>query len=1319
MNYSELFQFEPLESAVQIHAAEGVNEAAQLVRTYVISDEMADRLTNVVFPNLCLDPSGENKGLLIIGKHGTGKSHLMAIVSALAEHKGLAENVTNADVARAAVVIADRFKVLRVEPGISTTDLRDSVCRQLSSSLARWGVSYTFPVGGKALHYRVYFEQMMAEFHKAFPEHGLLLVLDRLTDCLRGRKARTITRDLSFLEDIGAVCGSLKLRFIAALQEEVFDQPVFAKAAHSFRKAHSHFVQITIPEADTRCIVQGRLLKKSAAQQVKVREHLAQFAGLFGNMSQRLEEFVELFPVHPDYFKIVGQIGCAVPGNVIRTLSDAVKKLTHEAVPHDRPGLITYDSYWEELVSNPVCRSEPEFQAVLNCCKQLENQAIEVFKTPQSRSMAVRMIHALSVHRLTTGSIYRDSGATPSELCDMLCLYEPGTKGVGGAPADDLLSQVVAVFSHLHESVNGRSLAVNPYNFQCYLRLNRFKRFSAPELAIHWVNAIPFVLLLLTGGTMVLFRFWLMEPGLFHRVVAIHKVCAVLWVFLVPLTTLLRWQVHWMDIRVMTSWGKGDLVWMLESLRSLRNKDSPLTPAGRFNTGQKINACLVFLYYFSFTTTGVLMLLKASMLFPWYLHTALYFSAMASVGGHLYLALINPSTRIALGGIFHGWSPLKYVEHHHALSLPEDLRTHVPPPRFKRLRDELLTTRIELIALSMAFALVGTMLALYYHWEITAIKKDFTKSFASLINPGELSTKHHIGPTAESCTKCHSFTGKILDAKCEQCHADVKERRANLIGYHGTLKGDCIRCHKEHPAHSSVLVPLNKDTFDHKLADFKREGKHAQVACDECHKKLRNSDTPGIYYLGLKHGSCTDCHKEPHGGQFMASCETCHSVKGWTGAELRFSHAVDSSFKLIGKHSSLDCVKCHKPKSPQTSLSTAVFKGLAHDCKDCHEDPHRQQFGTTCTSCHSPAGWQKDKLSFDHNKNAKFSLVAKHADVACEKCHLPQPPGAPLASAQFRNLGSGCADCHKDPHRQQFAATCTSCHYPTGWKKDKLSYDHNKNAKFSLVAKHADVACEKCHLPQPPGAPLASAQFRNLRSGCADCHKDPHRGQFERACTKCHATPVSWKVAEPQFRHNWDTKYPLSGKHASVDCIKCHKPQTQGGLLSSATFKGLATSCDACHKVKHPPQYGPSCTSCHTFSSWPKKNPGIEHIFKIEIAGENLGEKHLSAKCSACHDGRKIGSLEPPHKSEYVCYTCHQQDDPHKKVLGDNCYKCHSSEGWKGESLRFNHDTMTSFALDQDHLKLACTKCHENGRWKPMDAKCQSCHTKNFLEKHK
>ena len=1239
MKYSELFQIEPLESAIRLRSADDATEAGRLVKAHVISDEMADRLTSVIFPSLRLDQPGADKGLLIVGKQGTGKSHLLAVVSALAEHKVLAESVTHTGVAQAATLIAGKFKVLRLETGAPTADLRDSVCRQVSTGLAHWGVKYTFPARGKVLHHRIHLEELMAEFHKTFPEQGLLLVLDHLTDFLRGRKGRAVARDLAFLQEIASACGGLKFRFVTELREEVFDLPAFTKVAHSFRKTHSHFVQVNIPKGDARWIVQGRLLKKTAEQQIKVRQHLARFAGLFGDMSQRLDDFVALFPVHPDYFNVVGQIGFVEAGNIVRTISDAVKKLADETVPQDRPVLISYDSFWEQLSGNPANRSVPEFQAVANCCKKLENKATAIFKESEYRSMALRMIHALAVHRLTTGSIYRDSGLTPSELCDQLCLYEPGAKGVGGTPADDLLSQVVAVFSKLHESVEGRLVAVNPYNFECYLRLNRFKRFSTPELVLHWVNAIPFLLLLVTGGAMVLSRFLVMEPETFHLVVLIHKVSAASWVLLLPLTTLARWKIHWVDLRVMLTWGKEDLFWMLESMRSLRKKDTVLAPAGRFNTGQKINACLVILYFFSFTVTGVLMLLKGSMLFPWYLHTALFFSASASVGGHLYLALINPSTRIALGGIFHGWSPMKYVEHHHVLSLPEDLRTHVPAPRARRLLDELLVTRTELIAVSVAFSLAGVTLALSYHWQITAIKRDFTKSFADLINPSELSTKHRIGPTAESCTKCHSFTGEIPSASCEQCHVVIKERRASRIGYHGNLKGECIRCHKEHPARFPVFVPFNKDKFDHNQATFKREGKHAEVKCDDCHQKLRTADTPGIYFIGLKHDTCTDCHQEPHGGQFKAACETCHSVKGWTGPELKFSHATNSAFKLIGKHASVACVKCHKPKSPQTSLGSAVFKGLPHECTDCHQDPHRQQFIAACTTCHSQESWKKEQQTFDHRKDTKFPLVDKHVPVACEKCHQPRPP--------------------------------------------ELN--------------------------------LASAQFRNLKTECADCHKDPHRNQFERTCTKCHRTPVAWEVARLQFKHNQETKYPLLGKHETVACVKCHKPETTGGSLASANFKGLATDCEACHKVKHPPDYGASCTACHTFAGWPKKAPGFGHIFNIQIAGENLIGKHLTAKCNACHDGAKVSALGTPTPAVYDCKTCHLKDDPHKNALGDNCSKCHRSEGWKGEALRFNHD-MASFLLDGDHRKLDCTQCHKNNIWKPLDSKCENCHSKRFLE---
>jgi hypothetical protein len=48
-------------------------------------------------------------------------------------------------------------------------------------------------------------------------------------------------------------------------------------------------------------VVAERLLKKTAEQQVKIREYLTAFAKFYGRMNERMDEFVRLFPVHPDY----------------------------------------------------------------------------------------------------------------------------------------------------------------------------------------------------------------------------------------------------------------------------------------------------------------------------------------------------------------------------------------------------------------------------------------------------------------------------------------------------------------------------------------------------------------------------------------------------------------------------------------------------------------------------------------------------------------------------------------------------------------------------------------------------------------------------------------------------------------------------------------------------------------------------------------------------------------------------------------------------------------------------------------------------------
>jgi chromosomal replication initiation ATPase DnaA len=86
VKYSDLIQFEPIETVVQLREADSAADARRLVETFVISDRMAELLSELVFPQLQFSKPADNKGILVVGNYGTGKSHLMAVVSAIAEH---------------------------------------------------------------------------------------------------------------------------------------------------------------------------------------------------------------------------------------------------------------------------------------------------------------------------------------------------------------------------------------------------------------------------------------------------------------------------------------------------------------------------------------------------------------------------------------------------------------------------------------------------------------------------------------------------------------------------------------------------------------------------------------------------------------------------------------------------------------------------------------------------------------------------------------------------------------------------------------------------------------------------------------------------------------------------------------------------------------------------------------------------------------------------------------------------------------------------------------------------------------------------------
>lgn len=473
MRYGDLIQFEPIESVIQLLDANRPDEARKLVSTYVISDDMADRISKLMIPQISFDEAVDHKGVLVVGNYGTGKSHLMSVLSLVAEDASYVPMIQHPQVAEAAKAIAGRFKVHRIEIS-SQMSLRDIITQQLEVFLENQGVAYSFPPADKVINNKAAFEEVMSAFAEVHPDQGVLLVVDEFLEYLRSRKDHDLVLDLSFLREIGEVTKHLRFRFVAGVQEAIFDSSRFQHVADSLRRVKDRFTQVLLARQDVSFVVAERLLKKSADQQDKIRAYLGPFSKFYGSMNERMDEYVRLFPVHPDYIGTFERLVFTEKRGALVTLRDQIQAILKDEVPSDRPGLIGFDKFWETVATNSVLRSDPNIGPVLKVSEVLSERVSKAFSRPAYKPMALRIIDGLSVHRLTTGGdIYVPVGPTAEELRDTLCLFQPGIEDMGGDPSDDLLTAVQTTLRETLKTVNGQFISKAPDTEQYYLDLKK------------------------------------------------------------------------------------------------------------------------------------------------------------------------------------------------------------------------------------------------------------------------------------------------------------------------------------------------------------------------------------------------------------------------------------------------------------------------------------------------------------------------------------------------------------------------------------------------------------------------------------------------------------------------------------------------------------------------------------------------------------------------------------------------------------------------------------------------------------------------------
>lgn len=195
----------------------------------------------------------------------------------------------------------------------------------------------------------------------------------------------------------------------------------------------------------------------------------------------------------------------------------------------------------------------------------------------------------------------------------------------------------------------------------------RVLRFGATERLLHWAFVIPFLVLLATGVMLALPD---LEVLLANRDLIRSLHLAAAWGMVVlPLAVVLAGNRRAVlaDLREIDYWDGLDFQWLRQAPLFFART---LPPAGRFNAGQKLNAILVVAAGVGFLATGLAMW-KAEIFPLWLgdvctqLHDLLTVAIVPLIAGHLFLTLLNPSTRGSLRGMFTGYVDAAWAAAHH------------------------------------------------------------------------------------------------------------------------------------------------------------------------------------------------------------------------------------------------------------------------------------------------------------------------------------------------------------------------------------------------------------------------------------------------------------------------------------------------------------------------------------------------------------------------------------------------------------------------------------------------------------------------------
>lgn len=189
-------------------------------------------------------------------------------------------------------------------------------------------------------------------------------------------------------------------------------------------------------------------------------------------------------------------------------------------------------------------------------------------------------------------------------------------------------------------------------------------RFCKTTRWFHWAFALSFLGLAGTGSLLFLREQLEFGEETVRTLVDAHQILAVVFLTAPWLVAASGDTGRWLrDLTEILPLGRDDLVWLRAQMMPWQRRQLP--EQGKLNAGQKVNALIILILSSVLTVTGLHLWREPGAFVPLTLHVGAFAAWLPTFAGHLFLALLNPSTRPALRGMVLGAVRRDWARHHH------------------------------------------------------------------------------------------------------------------------------------------------------------------------------------------------------------------------------------------------------------------------------------------------------------------------------------------------------------------------------------------------------------------------------------------------------------------------------------------------------------------------------------------------------------------------------------------------------------------------------------------------------------------------------